>query len=199
MWTEPDSALIVSEEEQTANRLIAMKGLNRNRLHPLSIPAFGLSACLTLGLVSPAAQAQPPGADSLDLTMVLLPEDARTPESITRTIELPPAARERIDAAGARRDGVDQAGDDAGPPAVESLPEAAREAAAFGLDTAAAARELGRDFGQDMAEQARDNRDNAGRSDVAGRPADLPERPTDAGGPPAEAPGRPDIPTPPAP
>jgi hypothetical protein len=102
--------------------------------------------------------------------MTLLPENAVDASAITRRIELPPAA------AAAERP-ADLPGLDNG--------------RGQGLETAAAARERGREFGQDVAEQARENRDNAGRGDdPPGPPTDLPGPRDDVGGP-LDIPGRP--------
>lgn len=118
--------------------------------------------------------------DRLDVTMALLPETAADTASVARRIELPPANR------GAAGDGKPPA--DAGAP-VDSVGQ--------GRETAAEARERGRDFGQDVAEQARENRENAGKSeDEHGRPDATPTPPNDVPGGPGtggrpETPGRP--------
>ena len=118
---------------------------------------------------------------SLEVTIRLLPENAVGPAELTRQIELPPAA--------ARRNSN----------APESVPD--RENAppqdganGRGSEVAAEARERGRDFGQDVAEQARENRESAGRPDEPGPPANLPappRGPSDPPGPPTTPPGRP--------
>lgn len=64
----------------------------------------------------------------------------------------------------------------------------ARERAAAGLETANEARERGREFGQERAEQARD-RAAPGKPETPGRP-DRPGRPDDRG--PPDDRGRPD-------
>lgn len=134
-------------------------------------------AAVTLALVwimDDTVMAQEPEVDAavsaeLEVTMVLLPQGAVRPDSITKTIELPrPAA-----ASGANG----EQGRD--------IAEAARNQGQEGLEIAEEARERGREFGQDMAEQARENREDAGR----GGP---PEEPP--GGPPDELPGPPDLP-----
>ena len=125
------------------------------------------------GLASlPAAaqqQAQQRTPPRLEITMTLLPEKAKDATEITRKIELPAAAQGK-------------------PPA--ELP-GAEHGKGQGLDTAAEARERGREFGQAVAEQARDNRENAGRRDdhPSGPPADLPGTPR--GGPPDTVPAPP--------
>jgi hypothetical protein len=107
--------------------------------------------------------------DTLDVTMVLLPEGATLPDAVTRTIELPRAAREAATAPG-----LDTAAQ-------------ARERRERGLETAAEAREQGREFGQQMAEQAQEGRENVGRGNGGQRP-DLPEQVPDRAGRPAERP-----------
>lgn len=108
-------------------------------------------------------------ADALDLTMTLLPEGATTPDPVTRTIQLPDAAALRAD-----------------PPGIERANEARRDAT--GPDTAAEAREQGRDFGQQIAQQAQEARENAGRGADRERPGqpDRPEPVPDSPGPPED-------------
>lgn len=96
--------------------------------------------------------------NSLDLTMKLLPEGAASPEAITKTIVLPPAASAT---------GVANS---------ENGRARANEARETGRENAAEARERGRELGQEIAEQARENRDNAGRGNAPDRP-DRPDRP----------------------
>jgi hypothetical protein len=99
---------------------------------------------------------------ALELTMILIPANAQTPDAVTKTIELP-----KDDGSGAYV------------PSAQGV-----EHSAQGLETANAAREDGRAFGQATAAAARDNRENASR---ASRDADTPPRqPT-----PAETPDRP--------
>jgi hypothetical protein len=123
--------------------------------------------------VAAQQQAQQRTPARLEITMTLLPENAKDATAVTRKIELPPAGQSKAD--GKR-------------PA--ELP-GAEHGKGQGLDTAAEARERGREFGQAVAEQARDNRENAGRRDdhPSGPPADLPVTPHDVG-PPDTAPGR---------
>ena len=114
------------------------------------------------------AQENERATERLELTMTLLPEQARDAAEITRRIELPPAPAPAA-TEGAKPDE---------PPGQEN-------GQGQGRDTAAEARERGREFGQDVAAEARDNRENAGRG------ADPP-------GPPETPPGQqPDRPTPP--
>jgi len=107
----------------------------------------------------------------LEITMTLLPEKAKDATEITRKIELPAAGHEKAE-------GKQPA----------ELP-GAEHGKGQGLDTAAEARERGREFGQAVSEQARDNRENAGRRDdhPSGPPADLPVTPHN-GGPPDSLP-----------
>jgi hypothetical protein len=133
-----------------------------------------------------AVDAQEASEASLEVTIRLLPENAVGPEEITRRIELPPAAA--IPA----------------PPRAEAADEAPPDSErGRGDEISRDARERGREFGQETAEQARENRENAGRPDDAGPPDDVgpPDdagRPDDAGppeepprGPPTPPPGRP--------
>jgi len=117
---------------------------------------FAASCALAAALVlTLAAHAQAPGkpADNLDVTMTLLPEHAKGPEDITRRITLPPPANPD---AGRRADKPDSHDDGKSPPASPG-PQGQ------GRDTADEARERGREFGQDVSEQSRENRENAGR------------------------------------
>jgi hypothetical protein len=101
---------------------------------------------------------------ALELTMVLIPANAQTPDAVTKTIELP-----KDDGSGAY---------------VASAQDV--EHSERGLETANAAREDGRAFGQATAAAARDNRENASR---ASRDAAAPPRPA-----PPETPDRPAAP-----
>ena len=127
---------------------------------------------VSLALIATHAVAQESGDtpdDTLDLTMVLMPEGATTPDAVTRVIELPAAA-----AAVAAGNSAD------------------------GLDTANEAREQGRERAQQGREDAvRGPPDWAGGPEGRGRggndgiepPIDPPgNRPDDAG--PPEAPGQ---------
>lgn len=116
-----------------------------------------------------AQQAPQKASARLEVTMTLLPENAKDAREITRKIELPPAGQPG--AAGKRP--ADVPGADHGQ--------------GEGLEKAAEARERGREFGQDVAEQARENRENAGRrNDPPGPPANRP-----GNGVPPEVPVRP--------
>ncbi len=113
-------------------------------------------------------QAQQKASARLEVTMTLLPENAKDAREITRKIELPAAGQP---GAAGKRPG-DLPGADHGQ--------------GEGLEKAAEARERGREFGQDVAEQARENRENAGRrNDPPGPPANLP-----GNGVPPEVPAR---------
>ena len=127
----------------------------------------GLPAAAQQQAPQPQAPERPPAR--LEITMTLLPESAKDASSVTRKIELPAAGQ----------------GKSEGKPPAE-LP-GAEHGKGQGLDTAAEARERGRDFGQAVAEQARENRENAGRRD---------DHPS---GPPADLPKPPDVPRPPKP
>ena len=110
-----------------------------------------------------AAQDEPKRGNrdaALEITMTLIPANARTPDAVTNTIELPKDT-----------DG-------------NYIPSAAGvENSAGGLETANAAREDGRAFGQATAAAARENRENATRasrgaaSEQRPEPPDTPEPP----------------------
>jgi hypothetical protein len=138
-----------------------------------------------LGLASLAARptaAQEQGltraAERLEITMTLLPDKAADAAEITKHIELPSAPGPTA-ADGKRPDDV----------------PGAEHGEGQGLDTANEARDRGREFGQEVAEQARENRENAGRGpDSPGPPVDLPVTPGNGGPPdtlPVPAPGKP--------
>jgi hypothetical protein len=130
-------------------------------------------AVAVAGAVSAYAQ-EPAAETNLDVTIRLLPENAVGPQDITRRIELPPAV-----AAAARPEQP-----------TEGPPPGADNGQGRGLDVATEARERGREFGQERAEQARENRENAGRPDDVGRPDDA-GPPIDPPSPPVEPPGPP--------
>lgn len=110
-----------------------------------------------------SAQEGADDGDALDLTMVLMPENATLPDAVTRVIELPAAAAEAARENAAR--GLEEA-------------NAARERET-GLENAAAASEQGR-------ETAQQNREDRGRGASEGRGAG----PPDSGGPPDDGSGR---------
>lgn len=131
--------------------------------------------CASLAMAwAVAAYAQEKSESNLDVTIRLLPENAVGPDDITRRIELPPAAA-RPTPPRAEPD------DTAQPPADDKEKARADEAADE-------ARERGREFGQETAEQARGNRENAGRPDDA--PGRGPPNEPDPRGPPDTPPGR---------
>jgi hypothetical protein len=109
---------------------------------------------------------------ALEVTMKLMPERATLPDVVTAAIDLPK-----------HEDGT-------------YVPSAAAvEHSARGLETANAARENGRAFGEAMAAAARESREDAThgqRPDPADLPDHVPELPT-----PPERPDVPDHPTPP--
>ena len=125
-------------------------------------------AALTSAAVCGVAMAQsepPPAARVLEMTMVLIPANAETPAAVTAKIDLP-----KDSSTGSY------------------IPNAkAVEHSEHGIDTANAAREDGRAFGQATAAAARDNRENAVRAAHAAsekeRPAppETPDRPTPPG------------------
>ena len=125
---------------------------------------FSIAVLTSAAIGGPAlAQDPPPRVPSvLELTMVLIPANAETPEAVTAKIELPK------DAASGNYI-----------PSAQSVEHSER-----GLETANAAREDGRAFGQATAAAARDNREDAVRAshgaDEKERPAppETPDRPT---------------------
>jgi hypothetical protein len=129
-----------------------------------------------------SSDAQEADTGNLDVTMTLLPENAVGPEEITRRIELPSAPPAEREAAGAGADGE--------PERPDVLPGLENGRGA-GLDTAVEARERGRAFGQEVAEAARESRDDAGRRDDRGPPDGVSPGPPDTAGPPNAPPGRP--------
>lgn len=146
-----------------------------------NLSSIGWTAVLLIAgcVLGPGAVAQEPTGDAvpdeepvseeLELTMKLMPAGAELPDAVTKTIQLPPAASAQAAEASAR--GLSTANE-----AKQNRPD--------GLDTAADARERGREFGDAMAEQARENREDAGR----GNP------PTPPSGPPDDLPGPPEPP-----
>jgi hypothetical protein len=138
----------------------------------LAAAALVASAC-AFAQSPPAEQAPTPAPARLEITMTLLPENAKDAHEITRKIELPPAVTPT------------QPRDGKSPPST-----AGQGNGKEGLEKAAEARERGREFGQDVADQARDNREKASRGvDPPGPPADRPVPPGN-GTPPDTTPGR---------
>src|SRR5262245_33935543 len=140
------------------------------------------AVCVALAMAGGvAAHAQAPSESNLDVTIRLLPENAVGPEDITRRIQLPPAAANPTPPRAESDDG------DEAPPSGDDK-EKGR-----GDEISDEARERGREFGQETAEQARGNRENAGRPDDApGRgPPDTTEPPGPRGPPETPPPRRP--------
>ena len=126
------------------------------------LPLLALSQlALTHSATAQDDEALPP----LDLTMRIMTDpNAELPDVITQTIELPAPASDQGVANSA--EGRARTGNE-----LESREEA--------LERAADARERGKDFGQEMAESAREARENQGRSNPPERPEppNPPERP----------------------
>ena len=142
-----------------------------------NIAAFAIATALLLaggmGHAQDSSTAGGADDDTLELTMTLLPEGATLPDAVTKVISLPEVA-------------ADAAGEHAG----EGLGKAneARAGGDEGLEQAAEAREGGREFGQQMREQAQEDRENNGH----GQPPEPPGRPDAPGnGNPGAPPGPP--------
>lgn len=131
---------------------------------------------IATAIATPVARAQD-SADSLEVTIVLLPENATGPEEVIRRIELPLTQPNQ---SGDRENGQSQ-----------SAPPEAVETGGEGLDVAADARERGEDFGKQIAEQARENRENFGREDEGEDPGPPPGIELPPTGPPDGVPGGP--------
>jgi hypothetical protein len=143
-----------------------MKGLTYTGLALAAACAWGTNA-----------QENERARERLEITMTLLPEQAENAaQVIQRIVELPPPPAEQADGNNGRK-----------PEELPGLEHGSGE----GLETAAEARERGREFGQDVAADARENRENAGRGgDPPGPPETPPGPPDGVPGPPAN-PGRP--------
>lgn len=137
-----------------------------------------LMSALTVALSANLALAQEEGdgdTEGLGVTFQLLPENVELPEAVTRELSLPNADDPEL------------------PP-----PQQALDNSQGGLDTANAAREDGRAFGQATAAAAQENVENLGRGsrpDLSelvpeAAPPDLSEIPPEV----PEPPGRPDTP-----
>ena len=137
------------------------------------------AACAALvAALAFAANAQDASESSLDVTIRLLPENAAGPGELTRQIELPPAARPERDP----RHRL---------PTPRTKTATARTTAAVtAAMLPAEARERGRAVGQEVAEQARENRENVERPNNAGRPDDRGPPPGNPQGPPGQDPDR---------
>ena len=122
------------------------------------------------------AQENEHARERLEVTMTLLPEHAENAaQVIQRIIDLPPPPAEQAGGNGQKPD---------------ELP-GADHGQGEGLETAAEARERGREFGQDVAADARENRENAGRGDDPPGPPETPPGPPDNLPTPPSNPGRP--------
>jgi len=142
---------------------------------------FHLAA--VLGLVVPAVFAQAPPApkgDDLDVTMrVIVDPNAKVPDEIVRRIQLPKPA---MPATPSQKPGDQQKPAEQGKPA---------EPGAQGQQRAAEARDQGREFGQQVSEEAKQRSEEARRNKPP--PPGSPGTP----GPPRDPPGRPTPPAPP--
>jgi len=125
-------------------------------------------ALLAVVLVFATGQSQADDEGELTMTLITNP-DAELPEAVTKTLELPAAAAAA---------GMDNSSKGQG------IANGARDKRAKGLDKAADAQERGSEFGQDMADSARDNRENRGRSN----PPIPPTPPGSPNGPPGGPP-----------
>jgi hypothetical protein len=132
-------------------------------------------SALTLSLSASWVFAQEgEGGDDLDVTMTLMPEGADLPDAVTRELELPRYTE----------------GENEG----EYIPSSQGvENSANGLETANAAREDGRAFGEAAAEAAQDNREEHSRGNMPDLENLLPDQVPDMPGPP-DRPGPPDAP-----
>jgi len=144
-----------------------------------NIAAFAIATTLLLaggmGHAQDSSTAGGADDDTLELTMTLLPEGATLPDAVSKVISLPEVA---ADAAGEHEgEGLGKVNE-------------AREARAGGdegLERAAEPREDGREFGQQMREQAQDDREN----NAHGQPPESPDLPDAPDGNPGAPPGPP--------
>lgn len=108
----------------------------------MSMKLILIAPALALGLSGADALAQDGDADDLDVTITLMAEDAEESDAVTRTLELPT--------------------NDEG----EYIPsDQGVDNSAKGLETANAAREDGRAFGEATAAAAQESRENLGRGE----------------------------------
>lgn len=130
-----------------------------------------LAVAFTSGVAFAQGGDEGDGGDSSDLDVFIrvLPANADLPDAATREIELP----------------VDEQGDPR--PSEQGV-----EHGGSGLETANAAREDGRAFGQESAAAAQENREDVER-DSRPDPEDLPDQVPDNPGPP-DTPGPPETP-----
>jgi hypothetical protein len=140
---------------------------------------LGLVVVLVLGPLVVSAQTPPAHAqDDLDVTMrVIADPNAKVPDEIVRRIPLPKPA---------------QATPASGKPADKPSPADKPDDKAKGPD-AAKPPEPGRDFGQGVADDAKQRADEAKRAkpDTAGKPPNPPGKPPDPPGKPPSPPGKP--------
>lgn len=141
---------------------------------------LSLAFLLGAGLAHAQGTDEDPG-DEGELTITLIPDpEADLPEAVTKTIELPEAASDE-----GRMRSTDG----------RAIADDRLELRQAGLDTAAEAREFGREFGENMAEAAKENRENFSR----GNAPDLPELPDLPDLPDGPNPNPPNPPGPPGP
>lgn len=114
---------------------------------------------LVLGAPVHAQDANDSGtdADSLDVTITLLPEGATQPDAVMKTIALPKKLSDTAASHNATQQGLEKANQ-------------RQDRRAQGLATAEEARAQGSAFGQEMRQQAAEQRENAER----GKPSDTP-------------------------
>ena len=112
---------------------------------------------LTAAMMGLLVTGQAYAGDDLDVTMRMVLDDQDLTKSVVREIQLPE------------------------PPAAERAAPEARDKAGAGLESAEDARDQGRAFGQEMADQAREsanvNRDVPDKPDVPAAKPERPERP----------------------
>ena len=143
---------------------------------------LGFMTYAVLSLSVAQAQSDDDTDGNLDLTMRLMPENAGSPEAVTRPIELPESAAAEARAAQERSNqGL-----------VTANAARGNENRAEGLAIAEQARAEGSEFGQAARELAQENRENAGRGERPEMPV-TPPTPPDVG-----IPGQPNPPGPPS-
>lgn len=143
------------------------------------LSALSLAFLLSAGSAYAQATDEDAGNEG-DLTITLIPDpEADLPEAVTKQISLPlPNASDA---------GNEHSADG------RAIADDRLERRQAGLDTAAEAREFGREFGENMAEAAKENRENFSRGNAPDLPAlpDLPDLP--------DGPNPPNPPGPPGP
>lgn len=156
------------------------------------------AACLGLAIGGPV-HAQ---IDDLDVTMTLIPTDAELPDAVTRQIVLPQSAA----AEGVENSAEGLATANSRRAAAAERPAAASERRAAGLaraagrrvafDAAADARARGADFGAEIGEAARQNRESFIRGD-SGLDLPIPDHLPDLPDQRPDLPDLPELPVPP--